>query len=83
MNNTVTKNKIDGLINTAEIHVETIFDKCTFVAVRLYNGFVLTESSACVDPINYDEKLGYEICIERIKNKLWELEGYVLQNEVN
>ena len=58
---------------------KTVFGKCTIVAVQLKNGFVLVESSSCVDPINYSEAIGMSICIERIKNRLWELEGYKLQ----
>ena len=81
-NNTVTTAQIDQIIKDSEIVVKTIFDKCTVVAVKLKNGFVLTESSACVDPENYDESLGMSICMERIRNKLWELEGYKLQCEL-
>lgn len=83
MKNTVTQEQIDNLINEAEIEVITVFEKCTLVTVKLKNGFVLTESSACVDKINYDMEIGKEICIERIKNKLWELEGYKLQCELS
>lgn len=77
--NTVTQEQIDNLIKKADIDVRTVFDKCTLVTVKLENGFVITESSSCVDPKNYNENIGKEICIERIKNKLWELEGYKLQ----
>ena len=59
--------------------VSTYFEKCTVVAVQLSNGFILIESSACVDKENYDLEIGKEICLEKIKNKLWELEGYKLQ----
>lgn len=79
MSNTVTYEQIKGLMEKATIHVETIFGKCTIVTVQLENGFVLTESSACVDPANYDQEIGASICLERIENKLWELEGYRLQ----
>ena len=79
MSNTVTYEQIKELMERATIHVETIFGKCTIVTVQLENGFVLTESSACVDPANYDQEIGASICLERIKNKLWELEGYRLQ----
>lgn len=77
--NTVTQEQIDKLIQNADVDVRTVFDKCTLVTVKLENGFVITESSSCVDPKNYNENVGKEICIERIKNKLWELEGYKLQ----
>ena len=79
MNNTITQQDIDSLINQSKITTMTLFDKCTVVAVQLPNGFVIVESSACVDPVNYNEEMGVEICIENIKNKLWELEGYKLQ----
>jgi hypothetical protein len=79
----VTKEQIDEILANSQILFNTVFNKCTLMVVELPNGFILTESSACVDPENYDEKLGYEICLERIANKLWELEGYVLQSKVN
>lgn len=80
--NTVTQEQIDKLIVESDVEVNTIFEKCTTVTVKLKNGFVLTESSACVDKENYDMEIGKEICMERIKNKLWELEGYKLQCEL-
>lgn len=80
--NTVTQEQIDNLIREAQVNVKTMFGKCTVVAVQLKNGFVLVESSSCVDPMNYDEAMGMSICMERIKNRLWELEGYKLQNEL-
>lgn len=83
MNNTVTQEQIDKLIEESDINITTVFDKCTLVTVKLKSGFVLTESSACVDVKNYNEKLGASICIEKIKDKLWELEGYKLQCEIH
>lgn len=81
MKNTVTQEHISDLLNRSEVEVRTVFGKCTVVSVKLPNGFVITENSACVDPVNYNEKLGASICMERIENKLWELEGYKLQHE--
>lgn len=56
----VTQAEIDLLLNSADVQVRTEFGKCTVVTVRLRNGFILTESSACVDPANYDVELGKE-----------------------
>lgn len=81
-NITVTTERIAYLMATAEWDVKTIFDKCTVVTAKLENGFVLVESSACVDPENYDEKVGENICKNKIREKLWELEGYALQKSV-
>lgn len=72
----VTQTEIDLLLNSADVQVRTEFGKCTVVTVRLRNGFILTESSACVDPANYDAELGKRLCLQHIENRLWELEGY-------
>ena len=79
---TVSEERIAHLMETAKVEVKTIFDKCTVMAVQLENGFIIVESSACVDPANYDPKLGRKICADRIIDKMWELEGYALQKAV-
>ena len=80
--NTVTQEQIDKLISNSEIIVQTVFDKVTIVSCKLPSGFVITESSGAVDPANYDVNIGKEICMERITNKLWELEGYALAKKL-
>lgn len=82
MKNTITKQQIDELLEKSEIKVETVYDKVTIVNCKLPNGFVLTEASGAVDPTNYDEKIGMEVCMEKIENKLWELEGYALAKQL-
>lgn len=79
----VTQAEIDLLLNSADVQVRTEFGKCTVVTVRLRNGFILTESSACVDPANYDVELGKKLCFQHIENRLWELEGYALQKRTD
>lgn len=83
MKNTVTKQQIDELLAKSEIKVETVYDKVTVVNCKLPNGFVITEASGAVDPANYDEVIGKEICLSRIENKLWELEGYALAKKIH
>ena len=80
--NTVTKEQIHNLLKTADREVYTSFGKVTIVVLRLKNGFTLVESSGCVDPKNYDEAYGVEICLEKMEDKLWYLEGYLLQNKL-
>lgn len=80
--NKVTQEQIAKLISEAKIDVATVQEKCTVVTVTLKSGFILSESSACVDKANYDERLGARCCMERIEKKLWELEGYALQKEL-
>ena len=81
-NNTVTQEQIDALLANAQVETVTAAGKCTIVVVALQNGFVLVESSACVDPANYDIEIGHNICMKKIKDKLWELEGYALQKKL-
>lgn len=76
---TINEEYIAEIMENSEFEVHTAFDKCTVVSCRLPNGFVITEYSACVSPENYDEDMGVEICVNKIKNKVWELEGYRLQ----
>lgn len=78
----ITKEYIDDIITNSYISVHTMFGKCTVMTCRLPNGFVLVESSSCVNPENYNEEIGYDICLEKITNKIWELEGYMLQEEL-
>ncbi len=73
---------IKRLMDNADIKVDTVFDKCTVVTARFENGFVITESSSCLDPMNYDEEEGYKYCLARIEMKLWEFEAYRLQCEI-
>lgn len=73
--------KIEKLMTEANVKVTTFFDKTTVVAAQFPNGFVITESSSCVDPRAYDEEEGKQICLNRIKERLWEMEGYFLQEQ--
>lgn len=65
-------------------HHETVTmgGKTTVVRAVLKNGFEIVESASCVSAENYDEELGEEICMERIRNKIWELLGFLLQTAV-
>lgn len=81
-NATVTQAMVDYILDNSDIDVVTMFDKCTVVACRLPNGFIIVESSACVDPDNYNKELGKKICMKKIEDKVWELEGYLLQEKV-
>lgn len=77
--NILTQNDIDRMVDASEVHVQTLGEKTTLVRVVLPTGFELVEASACVDPENYSEKYGAEICMEKIKNRLWFLMGFTLQ----
>ena len=60
------------------IETSTVGYKTTMVRCVLRNGFEIIETSACVDAQNYDQKLGEEICMKKIKDKIWYLLGFLL-----
>ena len=76
---TITGEYIAEIMYNSEFDIRTVFDKCTVVSCKLPNGFVITESSACVSPENYDKNMGVNICMGKIEDKIWELEAYRLQ----
>ena len=80
--NTVTQSQIEEIMSKSVINATTVGAKTTLVNVTLPNGFVMTESSSCVDPANYNFELGKKCCLDAIKRKLWMLEGYVLQQRL-
>lgn len=77
--NTVTIEQIKEIMKNSEYVVTHHWNKCTVVLMQMPNGFTLVEKSACVDPANYDAKMGEEICMRKLEDKIWELEGYKLQ----
>ena len=83
MKNTVTPEQVKE--NMQDVIVRTLVDfekPTTYVTIRMKNGFTLRESTTCVDPENYDEEIGKEICLKRLENQVWFLLGYQLQEEL-
>lgn len=72
---------VDEFISYTE--TSTMGDRTTVVRCVLRNGFVIVESSSCVDPANYSQKMGENICMGKIKDKIWELLGFMLQSAAN
>lgn len=82
MTNTVTQEQINELVEKAEVEYATRFEKSLIATFKFENGWVETVDASCIDPANFNEEIGREIVMERIKNKMWELEGYALQKKV-
>lgn len=77
----ISQQMVDDFI--VDITADTMGSKTTVVKAKLANGFEIVESSSCVSAENYDEELGAEICIDKIKDKVWYLLGFLLQTAVN
>lgn len=83
VDDSVKKEDIDSILSQTLISVEKYGDKTTILKATLPNGFVVVESSSCVDPKNFNMSIGEQICMKKLEDKIWELEGYKLQNELS
>jgi hypothetical protein len=79
----ITQEQIKEVLSRAIVNNVKLGVKTTLVYAVLESGFVIVESSSCVDPENYDHELGKKICMKRIEDKLWELEGYAFQKKLS
>lgn len=73
---------IEEIMGSSEIESYTIYGKCMVVHCKLPNGYILVESYDCVIPDEYNEEIAYDICMDKIENKVRELEMYNIQKEL-
>lgn len=71
---------INEMFEKSQVKVVKAFGRCTMVAVKLPNGFIITESISSVDEASYNKEKNTQICLERIKHKISELEAYKAQS---
>lgn len=81
--NKVTAEQIDSLIDNAETEEHIFWRKELVVSYLLQSGFTVSGRAACVDPENFDIVLGRSLAAKDAKSKLWQLEGYLLQNRLS
>lgn len=75
--NSVSPKMVEELVSS--VTAETIDKKTTFTKVQTKTGFIQYETSSCVDPVKYNETIGKEACLNKIKDRLWYALGFVLQ----
>ncbi len=54
----------------------------TICILTLENGFTVTGESACASPENFNKKIGQKIAYGNAREKIWELEGYILKEQL-
>ena len=84
-NNKIAPADVAAMVKSVHVTTLQISDspvKTTLVVCVLINGFTITETSSCVDPANYDEQIGVDICKKKIEDKIWFLLGFLLQSAV-
>ncbi len=73
----VTEGHIDSLILGATYY-NPPGTTVTACFMRLANGTVVTGTSACVSPENFNTKMGMDLAYKDAKRQVWALEGYLL-----
>lgn len=77
----LTPADIDATIVGEQYHVfpGTTLTVC---CLQLKNGATVTGESACVSPANFDEQIGRNIARQNAREKIWQLEGYLLKQRL-
>lgn len=77
----ITTAQIDATIVDERYHVfpGTTVTVCCLV---LANGYGVVGKSACVSPARFNKDLGRRYAREDAKQKIWELEGYLLRQRI-
>ena len=76
----VTPQRIDEVIVGEDYHVFN--GRHTVCCLTLANGFTVIGESSCISPENFNAELGRKIARDNAKQKIWELEGYMLRWEL-
>lgn len=77
----LTPGLIDAVIVGEAYHVfpGTTLTVC---ALTLRNGFQVVGESAAASPANFDQVIGRKIARTNARNKIWQLEGYLLRSKL-
>lgn len=78
----ITPEHLESVIVSEQYHV---FAGTTFTAclLTLKNGYTVLGESACASPENFNAELGRKIARDNAKNKIWQLEGYLLREKLS
>lgn len=78
----LTPAHIDSTIKDIHYHIvpNTTTTICSLV---LMNGFVVNGESASASKDNFNEQIGREIAYNNARDKIWQLEGYLLKQNLH
>ena len=81
MKDHLTQEDINAKIKDAKF---TVLEdgRTTICNLYLENGFTVRGESACVSKENFNKNIGEQIAFENAKEKVWELEGYLLAENI-
>lgn len=72
----------DGAVSHGAPQVEAL-RLLTFCVLVLKNGFTVTGESACVSAANFDAGIGRNLAYAKARDKVWQLEGYLLKQRLH
>lgn len=78
----LTPTDIDRVVASEDYYVfpNTTLTVC---CLTLKNGFNVTGTSAAASKENFDKEIGMKIAFQNAREKIWELEGYLLKQKLN
>lgn len=77
----VTPDTIASVI-VGETYTKLPSGRTLICELTLKNGYTVRGESSCVSIENFDLELGKKISREDAKNKVWQLEGYLLKEKL-
>lgn len=80
-NNKITTSDIDRMMSNVEVY--KLGGTTTIAQVTLLNGFKITETNSCSDPVYYDEQVGKDVCMKKVYTKIQLLLEFLLQSSIN
>lgn len=78
--NRITEEDIFAVIVKREF--QKLGEKTCICVLTLKNGFEVVGYASPVDKNNYTQEIGEQISYNNAVNKIWELEGYLLQQRL-
>ena len=77
----VTPDLIDSII-IGETYTKLPSGRTLICELTLKNGYTVRGESSCVSVENFNLELGKKISRDDAKNKIWQLEGYLLKERL-
>ena len=77
----LTPERIDSVI-VSETYTKLPSGKVLVCELTLANGFTVRGEAAVVSPENFNYDIGKTISRKNARDKIWELEGYLLQDNL-
>ena len=77
----LTPDHIDSVI-VGETYTNLPDGRTVICQLTLQNGFTVDGKSACVSKENFDQEIGNKIARTNAREKIWELEGYLLKQKL-